>query len=56
MARYRKLLVAVVGVVALFVPEVAGMEDEATNIYDAVVSILTAFGVWRVPNEPPTRP
>jgi uncharacterized membrane protein len=55
MARYRKLFVAIVGGVALFVPEVAGMEGDFASVYDGVVAILTAFGVFRVPNEPASR-
>lgn len=52
MARYRKLFVAIVGAVALFVPEVAGLEGDFAAVYDGIVGILTAFGVFRVPNEP----
>ena len=50
LAKYRKLLVAVVGGVALFVPEAVGLEGDVMSVYDGVVAILTAFGVFRVTN------
>lgn len=53
MARYRKAFVALVGGVALFVPEVAGLEGSAMGIYDGVVALATAFGVFRVENARP---
>jgi uncharacterized membrane protein len=56
MERYRKLFVAIVGGVALFVPEVAGLEGDAASVYDGIVAILTAFGVFRVPNAPAAPP
>lgn len=52
LARYRKALVALVGVAALFIPEVAGMEGDFAAIYDGIVGILTAAGVFAVKNEP----
>lgn len=55
MAKYRKAFVAAVGVTALFVPEVAGVEGQFAAIYDGIVGILTAFGVFQVPNEPNAR-
>lgn len=51
-AKYRKLLVAIVGGLALFIPEVAGLEGDAASVYDGVVAILTALGVFAAPNEP----
>jgi len=54
-ARYRKAAVAVLGAVALFVPQVAGADADFLSIYDGVVGLLTAFGVFRVPNAQPGR-
>lgn len=53
MARYRKLFVAIVGLAAILVPDLVGLEDELTDIYDSAVAVLTAFGVFKVANEPP---
>jgi hypothetical protein len=53
LAHYRKLFVAVVGLAALLIPDLVGLEDELTDVYDSVVTALTAFGVFRVPNDPP---
>lgn len=52
MERYRKLFVAIIGGLALFIPEVAGLEGDFASVYDGVVAVLTAFGVFRVPNAP----
>lgn len=56
MEKYRKAIVALVGAVALFVPEVAGLEGNVGAIYDGVVGILLAFGVFKVPNAPASPP
>lgn len=53
MERYRKLLVAVVGLAAMFVPELAGFDDDAGEVFDVVLAVLTAFGVYQVKNAPP---
>lgn len=50
MAKYRKALVAGLGVAALFVPEVAGAEGNVMLVYDGVVGVLTTFGVFHVTN------
>jgi len=54
MSKYRKLLVAVVGLVVLFLTEYAGirgMLGMEENIVTMIVSALTAAGVWVAPNE-----
>lgn len=55
MERYRKAIVAAIGVVALFVPEVAGAEGSLLLVIDGVVGVLAVLGVYQVPNEPPSR-
>ena len=50
MERYRKALVALVGAAALFVPELAGLD--IGSLFDTVVGLLTAFGVFAIPNAP----
>lgn len=54
---YRKLIVAVVGVLILLLSRHTGIDLSAQEqlLVDAVVGGLTAFGVWRAPNDP-TRP
>lgn len=53
LARYRKAFVALIGVIALFIPEVAGMEGDLAAIYDGVIGLLVALGVFAVKNEHP---
>lgn len=53
MAKYRKFLAALVGVAALvalrhFEVHVPGMD---AIVMDLIVSALTAFGVYQVPND-----
>ena len=55
MERIRKLVVAAVGLVVLLAAQFAGIEldqgfEEAAAL--VVLSLLTAFGVYRVPNDP----
>lgn len=52
LARIRKALVAGLGLAAILVPRLAGIEGDAVAIFDSVVAILTAVGVYRVPNAP----
>lgn len=52
MAKYRKAIVAGIGIVALLVPQVAGAEGDLTLVVDGVIGVLTAFGVFQVPNKP----
>lgn len=54
MSNYRKLIVAIVGVLLMlanqhFGVDLTGMEPE---IITAVIAALTAFGVWAAPNTP----
>ncbi len=54
LGKYGKLLTAVIGLVALALNDVwgisalIGMEEVIGN---GLVALLTAFGVWAVPNE-----
>jgi hypothetical protein len=50
MEKYRKLIVVAVGLAATFIPELAGFDDDAGELFDLVIAVLTAFGVYRVPN------
>ena len=56
MQKYRKVIVALVGAFVLIASEefgaghLIGMEDQLVN---GIITMLTAFGVWRVPNAPP---
>lgn len=53
---YAKAVIAAVGVLAgLVVAAVSDQAisfDEANGIWLAAVAVLTALGVWRVPNKP----
>jgi len=53
----RKLVVAAVGLGLLvassvFGQDVTGASDEAVAVFDAAVALLTAVGVYQVPNDP----
>ncbi len=54
MSKYRKVLMAAIGLVAIALNDVwsisalVGMEDVVGQV---VISILTAFGVWGVAND-----
>lgn len=58
MNRYRKLIVAVVGLVALLLgPEFFGISEAGTifgmptdTVVELAVTVLTAFGVYQVTN------
>jgi hypothetical protein len=57
MEKYRKAVVAAVGAAALLLAglgleEYAGAEDEALVLVNAVIGLLTAVGVYKVPNDP----
>lgn len=52
MAKYRKLLVGVLGLAVIVAPQFTGAEDSVVALFDAVVAVLTAFGIYQVPNEP----
>ncbi len=55
MSKYRKILMAAIGLLAITLNDVwsisalVGMEDMVGQI---VISLLTAFGVWGVENDP----
>ena len=54
LAPYRKLLVALIGAVLIALDQFTGFSlgfgaEEAVNV---LIPILTAFGVWAVPNTP----
>ncbi len=54
MSKYSKLIAAVIGVVAIVIgPEILGLADEAKSemIAQSVLALLTAFGVYQVPNK-----
>jgi uncharacterized membrane protein len=60
MSKYRKALVAVAGAAVLVAGQfglvVAGDVPESFGVlFDGVVALLTAFGVFRVPNDPTGR-
>lgn len=54
MSRYRKLIVAVLGAGLIALDTFLGVSIAvgAEQLVDSVVPILTAFGVWAVPNDP----
>ncbi len=55
LSNYRKLIVAVLGAVIIAVDQFFGFSADWLNVdgvMAVVVPILTAFGVWAVPNTP----
>lgn len=54
MTKYRKAIAAVVGVSALFALRLYGVEFLGVDavVLELVVSALTAWGVYQVPNAP----
>lgn len=54
LAPYRKLMVALIGALLIAVDQFFGFSVawEAEQIVNTAVPILTALGVWIVPNEP----
>lgn len=54
LANYRKLLVAVIGVVLIAVDQFTGFSlgFGAEEVMNVLIPILTAVGVWAVPNTP----
>lgn len=57
LARFRKAVVAVVGAVAVTLTAVLSDGEMAPADYAAVaVSVLTALGVYGIPNSPPANP
>lgn len=53
MTHYRKLIVAVVGILLMLVHKHLGVDLGAVEpaLVDGVIAGLTALGVWAVPNE-----
>ena len=54
MSKYRKLIVAILGVVIIAAQQFGGIDLGLTGdqILTFAVPILTALGVWAVPNAP----
>lgn len=52
MNRYRKMMVAAAGVIAIVLADVFNvtLPYGPEVMVDAIISTLTAFGVWAVPN------
>lgn len=51
MSKYSKLIVAVVGVIAIILgPEVLGLVDNAETVTQSILGLLTAFGVYQATN------
>jgi hypothetical protein len=55
MSHYRKLIAAIIGVALMLLHRHLGLDLTGLEpvIIDTVIAILTAVGVWAVPNEPP---
>ena len=54
-AKIRKLVAAVVGLLAVVAYQQFGIDFTGLEqpIVEAVIVVLTAFGVYRLPNDPP---
>lgn len=52
MAKYRKALVALVPFATTLIVHFAGASSDVTFVWAAVVTALTAAGVYAVPNKP----
>lgn len=54
MSAYRKLIVAIVGVIVLLAQQHFGLdlEQHAELIVGGIIAALTALGVYAAPNEP----
>jgi hypothetical protein len=55
MSHYRKLIAAIIGVALMLLHRYLGVDLSGMEpaIIDTVIALLTAFGVWAVPNAPP---
>lgn len=52
MSRYSKLIVAVVGLLVVILgPEFLGAVEDTETTAQLVLALLTAFGVYQVPNK-----
>ena len=54
LSHIRKLIVAIVGIALLLVHQHFGLDlsDQAETIVSVVIGLLTAIGVYQLPNEP----
>ena len=54
LAPYRKLIVALIGALLIAVDQFLGfsLSWEAEQVVNTVIPVLTALGVWVVPNDP----
>lgn len=50
MKKYRKILVAVIGLAAIVGNDFLGLDVNGAIIADSVLAVLTAFGVFQLPN------
>ncbi len=51
--RYSKLIAAVIGVVVIIIgPDMLGLTDTTALITETAIAVLTAIGVYQVPNAP----
>ena len=57
MSEYRKLIAAVLGVGSLLLVQQTGINlmEQAVLLEELIVGVLTAVGVWAVPNRPRTQ-
>jgi hypothetical protein len=55
MSHYRKLIAAIIGVALMLLHRYLGVDLSGMEpaIIDTVIALLTAVGVWAVPNTPP---
>jgi len=55
---YRKLVACAVGILLMLLLKRTGLDltDVQDMIVDGVMSLLTLYGVWRVPNDPTPSP
>lgn len=52
MNKYRKLIVALIGVVAIILgPDILGFVDNTAAVTESVLALLTVFGVYQISNE-----
>ena len=54
MSEYRKLIAAVLGVGSMLLVQHTGIDlmEQAVLLEELIVGVLTAVGVWAVPNRP----
>ena len=57
MARYSKLIAAIVGLLVIILTDVLNLTADGTSadaLREILLSLLTAFGVYQIPNKEPT--